>query len=412
MRSRDTFSLAFKALKDRKLRTSLTVLGIVIGTSMIVALVASTSGLTTSITTQMSKTGVTTLTVMPTSTRIRLTDEDVAALAAIEGVREVIPYYSTRLQMSYGSTSLSVQLYGLDHSQLFSLYQGLELDRGGVVDLYDPTGVVVGASISNPPEANLPSVDVNELLSLEQSTASRLRSSNYVFLVKGVLKPFGAAGFTNIDETVFVSLVGASLYFKLTSYSGVYVIADSPKDVVAVQASVQDYFGTNARIMSAQSMLETVQSITNQLTFFMGGIAAVSLFVAGVGIINTMFVSIMERTREIGIMKAIGYKPRDILMLFLAEASITGVIGGFLGTITGALLSFLLSGGLPGMNIRAPGMMGGASRTASTSGFMPLITPELIVFSLLFPIGISILAGLYPAWRASRLNTVIALKYE
>jgi len=411
MRSRDTFLLAFKALKDRKLRTSLTILGIVIGTSMIVALIASTTGLTANVTAQISKMGVTTLTIMPMSARVQITDDDVAALAALEGVRDVIPYYSRRLQINYGTTTISVQLYGLDHNKLFTLYEGLGLDRGGLVDMYDPTGVVVGALIARPPEAELPPVDINELLLLEQAATGRTRGPSYAYLVRGVLKPFGLVGFLNIDETGFISLVAARLAFKLTYYSGVYVLANSPEEVAIAQASVQEYFGTNVRVMGAQSMLETVQSITDQLTFFMGGIAAVSLFVAGVGITNTMFVSIMERTREIGILKAIGYRAGNILTMFLAEASITGVIGGILGTITGSLLSFLLSGGLAGIGVRAP-MMGGGARASSSMGFTPVISPNLVMFSLLFPIGISILAGLYPAWRASRLNIVLALKYE
>jgi putative ABC transport system permease protein len=405
MRAQDIFLLAFKALKDRKLRTGLTILGIVIGTSMIVALIASTTGLTASVTAQISKMGVTTLTIFPMSGRVQITDDDVAALVRLEGVQDVIPYYSRRLQINYGSTILSVQVYGLDHNKLLTLYQGLDVGRGGLVDTYDPTGVIVGSSISRPPEENLPSVDVNELLLLEQPATGRSRAPSFAYLVRGVLKPFGVVGFLNIDETAFISLLGARLTFKLTYYSGVYVIANSPEEVTIAQASVQNYFGTNARIMSAQSMLETVQSITGQLTFFMGGIAAVSLFVAGVGITNTMFVSIMERTREIGVMKAIGYRARSILTMFLAEASITGIIGGFLGTITGSLLSFLLTTGLPSFR------MGPASRGAG-AGFNPAITPDLLMFSLLFPIGISIIAGLYPAWRASRLNIVLALKYE
>jgi len=416
MRSQDTFLMAFKALKDRKLRTGLTILGIVIGTSMIVALVASTTGLTTNITAQMSKMGATTLSVISTSARVPIKDEDVMALQSIDGVKEVIPYYSTRLQINYVSTTLSVQVFGLDQDRLYSLYQGLGLDRGTLADMYDPTGVVIGSSIARPPEKDLPSVDINELVLLQRAgTTGRSSASSYAYLVRGILKPFGAAGFTNIDETIFLSSFGARLTLKLTSYSGAYVIANSPDVVTLVQESVQTYFGTNARIIGAQAMLETVQSITSQLTFFLGGIAAVSLFVAGVGITNTMFVSIMERTREIGILKAIGYRSRNILTMFLAEASLTGIIGGILGTITGILLSFLLSGGLSGMGVgmRAPvPMMGGASRASSSTGFTPAITPDLVAFSLLFPIGISILAGLYPAWRASRLNIVLALKYE
>jgi putative ABC transport system permease protein len=152
-------------------------------------------------------------------------------------------------------------------------------------------------------------------------------------------------------------------------------------------------------------MLETIQSVTNQLTLFMGGIAAVSLFVAGVGITNTMFVSIMERTREIGVMKAIGYRAGNILTMFLAEASITGVVGGMIGTLTGSILSFLLTTGFSSFR------MGPGARSTG-AGFSPVISPDLIAFSLVFPIGISIVAGLYPAWRASRLNIVLALKYE
>jgi len=407
MKPRDIFLLAFKALKDRKLRTSLTILGIVIGAAMVVGLVASTGGLTASVTAQISKMGVTTLTIFPTSGRVQITDSDAVAVAALNGVKEVIPYYQRRLMINYGSTSVSVTVYGLDQGRLFTLYKGLELDDGDLVDVYDPTAVVVGASIANPPEGSLPSYGLNELLVLQMASSGRGANPSYSLLIKGVLKPFGAVGFNDIDNTAFMSLMGAQLNFKLNSYSGLYVIANSNDDVATATASVQDYFGMNARIMSAASMLATVQSITSQLTLFMGGIAVVSLFVAGVGITNTMFVSVMERTREIGIMKAIGYRPKDILLMFLGEASITGMIGGMIGTVAGTLLSFLLGGALPMSNVR----FGPATRGGS-SGFSPVITSDLLIFSLLFPIGISVIAGLYPAWRGSRLNTVLALKYE
>jgi putative ABC transport system permease protein len=404
----DIFFLAFKALKDRKLRTSLTILGIVIGAAMVVALVASTSGLSASVTAQVSKMGVSTLTVFPTSGKVQITDADVAVVAALDGVKDVIPYYQRRLSINYGSTSLSIVLYGLDQSKLFTLYKGLGLDDGDLVDVYDPTGIVIGASIANPPEGSLPSYGVNELLPLVGPSSGRGAPPGYALLVRGILKPFGAVGFNDIDNTVFMSQTGAQLVFKFSSYSGLYVIANSNDDVPTATAGITDYFGTNARIMSAASLLATVQSITGQLTLFLGGVAVVSLFVAGVGITNTMFVSVMERTREIGIMKAIGYRPKDILLMFLAEAATSGMIGGIIGTVTGIALSFLLGGALPMSNVR----FGPATRSATSSGFTPVISSDLLVFSLIFPIVISIIAGLYPAWRGSRLNTVLALKYE
>ena len=149
------------------------------------------------------------------------------------------------------------------------------------------------------------------------------------------------------------------------------------------------------------------------MTVFLGSIGAVSLFVAAVGITNTMFVSVMERTREIGILKALGYRPRQIMAMFLSEAALSGVVGGVGGTILGYALSFILGGSLSSFS--GLGMGGGPpGQTSSTSSttFTPVFTPEQIAFSLLFPIGIAVLAGLYPAWRASRMNAVVALKYE
>ena len=165
--------------------------------------------------------------------------------------------------------------------------------------------------------------------------------------------------------------------------------------------------------MNAGSMVSSVESITSQMTVFLGSIGAVSLFVAAVGITNTMFVSVMERTREIGILKALGYRPRQIMSMFLSEAALSGVVGGVGGTILGYALSFILGGSLSSFS--GLGMGGGPpGQTSSTSSttFTPVFTPELIAFSLLFPIGIAVLAGLYPAWRASRMNAVVALKYE
>ncbi|MCX6660817.1 MAG: FtsX-like permease family protein [Candidatus Bathyarchaeota archaeon] len=140
-----------------------------------------------------------------------------------------------------------------------------------------------------------------------------------------------------------------------------------------------------------------------------------TLVVAAVGITNTMFVSVMERTREIGILKAIGYRPKQIMSLFLSEAALTGVVGAILGTLMGIALSFLLGGGMASsFSFRPPGMGGrpGSSATTSGTSYSPVFSTQLFAFSLLFPIALAVLAGLYPAWRASRMNAVTALKYE
>jgi putative ABC transport system permease protein len=408
----DYYRMAFKALKDRKLRSALTVLGIIIGSALIVALVASTSGLSQSVSQQIEKVGVTTLRIFSTSQRIPITDNDLEAVQKINGVKDVIPYFSRRLSMTYGSNTLSVNVIGLDQTKLRSLYKGLEITDGIIVDNYDPTGVIVGSAISNPPEGTFLPVNVNEMLSLQGTQTSGSTSPSYIFIVKGVLAPYGTVGFDNIDESVFASM-SAKTVLQIQYYSGAYVIAESPDVVEEVVTSITDYFGGNARVFSSTAMLATVQSISSQMTIFLGGVAVVTLVVASVGITNTMFVSVMERTREIGILKSLGYRPREIMYLFLSEAALTGVIGSIFGTILGVILSFFLGGSVPSISFRPPGSRSSSSSSSSLYGtYMPIFSPQLIIFSLIFPILIAVIAGLYPAWRASRMNAVAALKYE
>jgi len=404
--------MAFKALKDRRLRSVLTVLGIVIGSALIVALIASTSGLSASVSSQIEKVGVTTLNVASTSARTPITDDDISIVRSFVGVHDVIPYFQRRLSINYGSNSLSVNLIGLDQSKLQKLYKGLTLDVGTLVDGFDPTGAVIGSAIATPPSDSFPPIRINEMVVIQGQSTGKGAPPSYTFITKGILVPYGAVGFTNLDEVIFTSLA-ASTIFGIKYYSGIYVIAESPEVVNNVVDSIQNYFGGNARVFSSTALLQTVQSITGQLTLFLGGVAAVTLVVAAVGIANTMFVSVMERTREIGILKAIGYRPKQIMSLFLSEAALTGIMGGIIGTLLGVVLSFFLGGGMSSFSFRPPPMGGSRTQTQSTgTSYSPVFSPELLAFSLIFPIALAVLAGLYPAWRASRMNAVTALKYE
>jgi putative ABC transport system permease protein len=413
--------MAFKALKDRKVRSALTVLGIVIGSALIVALVASTGGLTSSVAGQIEKTGVTTISISPTSSREPLTDKDIAAIRKMEGVKDVFAYYSRRMSLNYGSNTLSVSLYGIDQKKLQVLYKGLGLTKGAYATEYDPIGVIVGSAIANPPSGSFLPVGVNNVLVLQGGStgfqggfSGSTSSRTYSFMVRGILTPYGAAGSLNIDESVFMSLAGALTLFRSAYFSGVYVIAESPDVVDSLVTSLQSYYGRNARVSSSSAILSSVQSISSQLTLFLGAIATVSLFVAGVGIANTMYVSVIERTREIGVLKAIGFKQRHMLSLFLSEAVVVGVVGSILGTLVGFVLSYFIGGGLPALGFRGIGgrISPGGQSGSSTSSFSPVFSLDLIIFSLTFPVVIAILAGFYPAWRASRMNIVTALKYE
>jgi len=415
MRTADVFKLAFKALRDRKLRSFLTILGIMIGSAVILALIASSSGLSAGIQAEVGKIGANTLTVSSArqffggggggTQSYQLSQQDVNTMESFQGVSDVIPYYSQRVTISYGSNSIEGELMGVDTSALSTMYQGLSLHSGSLPNAYDPSAAAVGYSIAYP-TGSTDQLSLNQMISV---TLGASTSGTLTFLVKGILSEYGSVLFSNIDETIFISLQGAEILLKAQYFSGLYVITETAGDVTTVQQEIESYYGEQVRVMNAGSMVSSVESITSQLTVFLGSIGAVSLFVAAVGITNTMFVSVMERTREIGILKALGYRPRQIMGMFLSEAVLSGVIGGVGGTILGYVLSFMIGGslsGLGGFGMRRPG------QTESSTAFTPVFTPELIAFSLLFPIGIAVLAGLYPAWRASRMNAVIALKYE
>jgi len=415
MRTSDIFKLAFKALRDRKLRSLLTILGIMIGSAIILALIASSSGLSAGVQAQVEKIGANTLTVSSArqffaggssgTQNYQLAQQDVNTIKSFQGVLDVVPYYSQRATISYGSNSIGGELIGVDTSALFTMYKGLSLNSGSLPDSYDPSAAAVGYSIAFPTGSS-DQLTLNQMISI---TLGGSTSSSLTFLVKGIFSEYGRVLFSNIDETIFISLQSAQILLKTQYFSGLYVMTNTAGDVTTVQQELESYYGTQVRVMNAGSMLSSVESITSQMTVFLGSIGAVSLFVAAVGITNTMFVSVMERTRVIGILKALGYRPRQIMGMFLSEAILSGIVGGVGGTILGYALSFMIGGALPmsgGFGMPGPG------QTRSSTTLTPIFTPELIAFSLLFPIGIAVLAGLYPAWRASRMNAVVALKYE
>jgi putative ABC transport system permease protein len=420
MRTSDIFKLAFKALRDRKLRSFLTIVGIMVGSAIILALIASSSGLSAGVQSQVSKIGANTLTVSSArqffggggssnAQSYQLSQQDVTTIKSFGGVSDVIPYYSERVTVSYGSNSIGdAELIGLDTTVLSTMYKGLSLYSGSMPDSYDPSSAAVGYSIAFPTGAT-DQLSLNQMVSVAVGGSS---SGSLTFLVKGIFSEYGRVLFSDIDATVFISLQSAQILLKTQYFSGLYVITNTAGDITTVQQEIESYYGTDVRVMNAGSMVSSITSITSELSVFLEAIGGVSLFVAAVGIINTMFVSVMERTREIGIMKALGYKSKQIMALFLAEASLSGVIGGIAGTMLGYVLAFMIGGYLPLSGGFGTGGPPGSSGSSGSSVTAPVFTSELIVFSLLYPIGIAVLAGLYPAWRASRMNAVVALKYE
>jgi putative ABC transport system permease protein len=416
----DMFKLASKALLDRKIRSVLTILGITVGSAIILALIASSSGLNAGITSNIEKTGANVLTLRNSggffesgsTNSYQLSQQDIDYLKTIPGVTGAYPFYSYSATIGSGGTSVRATLVGIDLTALPVLYKGLSVAEGNIPLFGDTTSAVVGWGIANPVSGT--PLDLNQMVSMSISGIAGSRTSvSYAVLASAILTEYGSALFANIDDSIFISLQAAQFLSRTPYFTGIYVVVDNTNNVDSVQTTIQTYYSNNVRVISPGQILSSIQGITGQLTVFLGSIGAVSLFVATVGIVNTMYVSVMERTREIGILKAIGYRPKQIMGLFLSEAALTGVIGGICGLLLGYVLSFLMGGLLGGIGGGArisfgPGGGGGGGGMA----IQPVFSSELIIFSLVFPVILATIAGLYPAWRASRMNAVVALKYE
>ena len=240
---------------------------------------------------------------------------------------------------------------------------------------------------------------------------------NKTFKIVGILAASG--GFGGDDRNVIMPIKAArdTLALDENNFNSISIKASSSDAVSQVVADADGkltllHHVTNPNrkgysITSAESVQQTLSDVTTSITIFLGAIAAVSLLVGGIGIANSMFTSVMEKTREIGIMKAIGAKNGDILMIFVLSSAMIGAVGGIIGIIVGSIASAALSGfSLGGVGSGGFGGAGGAG------GITTSISPQLLIGALLLAMVIGIISGLIPSYRASKFKPVDALRYE
>jgi putative ABC transport system permease protein len=202
---------------------------------------------------------------------------------------------------------------------------------------------------------------------------------------------------------VYIPLTQAEAFFGTNQCEMIIVQLKNSNNatVTDVSQAITNYFGGQVTVISSTAVLSLLSTIFGTIQLFLGGIAAISLLVAGIGIMNIMIVSLIERTREIGILKALGMKSRTVLSIFLGESAIIGLIGALAGILSGWVLANVVA------RLLASGAFGGTGFKVT-----PLLTPEVFSGALAFGVAISIIFALYPAWRASKLKPVDALRYE
>jgi putative ABC transport system permease protein len=432
MKVPDVFAYSFSAIKLRKLRAALTTLGVVIGIAAIVALLSITQGLQTTITDQLERgLAADTLIIVPGSSALGGGAGEGGGIGgAIGGGSSSAPLYvnytseidslssdivtslaiiqkSGYLQISSNNTRRVNNIIGVNFTQYANAYPTTFVAASGSVPL-NPAGndIVIGARISDPRLNGTLFVQAHEDVSViwTNNTALPFVNETYTAYVSGVLDRIGGFGVGGPSDTgVYVPFSQAQRFFGTDKADMILVKLKSSDPAVANSTSkaITDYFGNQVSVISATALQSLLTTIFSTISLFLGGIAAISLLVAGIGIMNIMIVSLIERTREIGILKALGMKSRTVLYIFLTESVIIGLIGAVIGIISGWILAnfvalFLGRGGIIG----------------SALTITPILSPTVLLGALAFGVGVSVIFALYPAWRASELKPVEALRYE
>ena len=397
MKLEDTILTAFQGLNDRKFRLALNILGILIGCAAVTGLISITQGLTVEVSSQLEMFGPTNVMVIPYEIRQgrglvgdSFNWRDLQVMERVPNVKYIAPIVNTGYAtFTVRGSTYAASVFG-STPIYFNIFSSYKMAEGRALVQSDSGAVVIGHLLSHPADRDSPLFDVGDRMTLDFYVGGEPRSAT--FRIVGIMEEIGGTFGSEDDRSLIMSLRDAQTVFETGSkIDFISIQVNKIENVDKVVDDIKDKFDNKIMAMSYEQIQQQVDQVLGTIEAVLGGIAAISLLVAGVSIVNTMTISVMERTREIGIIKAIGGKSNEILMLFITEATITGLIGGILGAITGFIAGILV-GNYIGLPVSA--------------------TPMLGMLVVLFAVITSVVAGMYPSWQAASLHPVEALRYE
>lgn len=418
----DIFKFSLNSILHRRLRSFLTVLGIIIGIATVVALLSIGAGLQQTVTSQLSQLGGNLIIIEPGHTRAgggtffgatfertssitTLTQSDVQAIQSVAGVQAVTGIIEGSVSISFNRQTASSTVIGVQPG-VWQIVQQINLQSGRYLSDSDISSVVVGSRVAN------------SLFKKNVTLNSRITINNSTFTVIGILQQTGGAiGGTSDNSVIVLQSTARNLLPSIGSNEVSLILAKASESADPNQVAnnieqkliLTHHVTTQTEdftVISAQTIQSSISSVTSSISLFLGGIAAISLLVGSIGIANTMFTSVVERTRQIGVLKALGMKSREVMLLFLIESALMGLLGGIIGSGLGVVASQLIS--QLGGSISA----GGAGAAGGLTAFRTYVSPLLIFEAIAFSIFIGAISGLLPARQASKLEPVEALRYE
>ena len=402
MKLQDIITISFSGITDRKFRFALNLLGILIGCAAVTGLISVTQGMNTEISSQLDILGANSLTIIPTTGEemsmasgpssmiipLFLSWKEIEIIEDIQGIESVAP-----VQRNYGSYTITgdtriTTIMGMGYN-IFDINPSFEVELGRSFTRSDKAVAVIGSNVAFPDTELEPILEVGDRLKI--TTVGASEPKEITLRIIGITEDSGMSMAMSPDDAIMIPLRTSELLFENSGkYDMALVRIGDVQDSEAVTLEIEEKI-EDVQVVSAESAQEMIGEVTGTIESVLSGIAAISLVVAGVGIVNTMTVSVSERTKEIGTMKAIGAKNTEILMLFLAESGYTGLIGGILGGAFGFLLGIAIGNfiGLP---------------VSLDFGLWGMV--------VLFALITSLIAGAWPAWSAAHLNPVEAFRHD